>query len=65
MRGDLAGGEQAEGESEFLLDAAAVRDDVTRLNSDWQKWVYVVPDYRANYMSMRKEEMLKAPEKKE
>ena len=61
----LPDGEQAEGESEFLLAADAVREEVTRLNNDWQKWVYVVPEYRANYMSVRKEEMIKAPESKE
>jgi len=61
----LAGGEQAEGESEFLLTAEAVREEVTRLNKDWQNWVYVVPGYRADYMSVRKEEMIKGPEKKE
>ena len=55
----LPGGEQAEGESEFLLVADAVRKEVTRLNKDWQKWAYVIPDYRANYMSVRKEEMIK------
>jgi hypothetical protein len=61
----LPGGEQAEGESEFLLSADAVREEVTRFNNDWQKWVYVIPDYRANYMSVRKEDMIKAPEKNE
>lgn len=61
----LAGGEQAEGESEFLLSAEAVGEEVTRLNEDWQNWVYVVPGYRADYMSVRKEEMIKRPEKKE
>jgi len=61
----LAGGEQAEGESEFLLGAEAVGEEVTRLNEDWQNWVYVVPGYRADYMSVRKEEMIKRPEKKE
>jgi hypothetical protein len=59
----LPGGEQAEGE--FLLAADVVREEVTRLNSDWEKWIYVLPDYRANYMSVRKEEMIKTPEKKE
>ncbi len=61
----LAGGEQAEGESEFLLSAEAVGEEVTRLNENWQNWVYVVPGYRADYMSVRKEEMIKRPEKKE
>ncbi len=61
----LAGGEQAEGESEFLLSAEAVGEEVTRLNEDWQNWVYVVPGYRADYMSVGKEEMIKRPEKKE
>ncbi len=61
----LAGGEQAEGESEFLLTAEAVREEVKRQNEDWQNWVYVVPGYRADYMSVRKEEMIKGPEKKE
>jgi len=60
----LPGGEQAEGESESLLAADAVREQVASLNGDWEKWIYVLPDYRANYMSVRKEEMIKAPEKK-
>lgn len=59
----LPGGEQADGESEFLLGADAVREAVERLNRDWQKWVYVVPNYRANYMSITKEELMKAPGK--
>jgi len=61
----FAGAEQAEGESEFLLSAEAVREEVTRLNEDWQNWVYVVPSYRADYMSVRKEDMIKEPEKTE
>ena len=61
----FAGAEQAEGESEFLLGAEAVREEVTRLNEDWQNWVYVVPSYRADYMSVRKEDMIKEPEKTE
>ena len=61
----LPGGEQSEGESEFLVGADILREDVTRLNDEWQKWIYVLPEYRAKYMSVRKEEMIKAPEKKE
>jgi hypothetical protein len=61
----FAGAEQADGESEFLLSTEAVREEVTRLNEDWQNWVYVVPGYRADYMSVRKEDMIKKPEKKE
>jgi hypothetical protein len=61
----LPGGEQSEGESDLLVGADIVREDVTRLNGEWQKWIYVLPEYRANYMSVRKEEMIKAPEKKE
>ena len=61
----LPGGDQSDGESEYLLAADAVRDEVARLNSDWAKWIYVIPNYRAKYMSVRKEEMIKAPEKKE
>lgn len=58
----LPGGAQAEGESESLLTAEAVREEVTRLNSDLQKWIYVLPDYRAKYISVKKEDMLKGPE---
>jgi hypothetical protein len=61
----FAGAEQAEGASEFLLSAEAVREEVTRLNEDWQNWVYVVPSYRADYMSVKKEDMIKEPEKTE
>lgn len=61
----LPGGEQAEGESEYLLSADAVRAEVERLNADLANWVYVVPDYRANYMSVTRKELMKEPEKKE
>ena len=57
----LPGGEQSEGESDLLVGADIVRENVTRLNGEWQKWIYVLPEYRANYMSVRKEEMIKAP----
>ena len=60
----LPGGKQAEGESTNLLDADAVRAEVARLNGEWQKWVYVLPKYRANYMSVTKDELFKTPEKK-
>jgi hypothetical protein len=59
------GGAQAEGESESLLAAEAVREEVARLNSDWQNWVYVLPDYRAKYIAVRNEDIIKGPEKKE
>ena len=61
----LPGGEQSEGESELLVSADLIREDVTRLNGEWEKWIYVLPEYRAKYISVRKEEMIKAPEKKE
>ena len=60
----IPGGEKAEGESEFLLGADIVQKEVERLNALWQKWIYVVPDYRANYMSVKKEDLIKAPDKK-
>jgi hypothetical protein len=60
----LPGGAQAEGESESLLAAETVREEVTRLNSEWRNWIYVLPDYRAKYMSVRKEDMIKKPEQK-
>ena len=59
----LPDGEQSEGEGEFLVGADVIREDVTRFNDEWEKWIYVLPDYRANYMSVRKEDMIKAPEK--
>lgn len=61
----LPGGVQSEGESELLLSADAVREEADRINQDSQNWIYVVPDYRANYMSITKEELIKKPEKKE
>lgn len=61
----LPGGAQAEGESESLLTAEAVREEVIRHNNEWKNWIYVLPDYRAKYMSVRKEDMIKQPEKKE
>lgn len=60
----LPGGGQSDGESTNLLDADAVRAEVARLNGEWQKWIYVLPKYRANYMSVKMEDMIKAPEKK-
>ncbi len=61
----MPGGEQSEGESTRLLTADAVRSEVDRLNKEWQNWVYVIPEYRANYMSVRKEDLIKAKDKKE
>jgi hypothetical protein len=65
VAGFLPGGAEAEGESELLLSADAVREEADRINKDSQNWIYVVPDYRAKYMSVTKEELLKGPEKKE
>jgi len=59
----LPGGEQSEGEGELLVGADLVREDVARLNGEWEKWIYVLPEYRAKYISVRKEEMIKAPKK--
>lgn len=59
------GGAQAEGESANLLSAQAVRDDVSRFNDNWQGWTYVLPDYRAKYMSVKNEDFLKSSKEKE
>ena len=61
----LPGGEKSEGESQLLLTADAVRTEVERLNKKWQNWIYVVPEYRADYMSVRKEDLMKTGDKKE
>lgn len=61
----LPGGARAEGESTHLLSAEDVREEVARLNKDLQNWVYVVPNYRAKYMSVTKKDLMKATEKKE
>ena len=61
----LPGGDRAQGESTYLLSADAVREEVQRLDADLENWVYVVPDYRTKYMSVRQEDLMKAPEKKE
>lgn len=61
----LPGGEQADGESTHLLSAAAAREEVARLNRDLPNWVYVVPNYRAKYMSVTKEDLMKGAEKKD
>ena len=61
----LPGGEQDEGESALLLGADAVREEAERINQESKDWIFVVPDYRAGYMSIRKEELLEAPEKKQ
>ncbi|TFH46519.1 MAG: DUF4340 domain-containing protein [Lysobacterales bacterium] len=55
----LPGGAQAEGESTNLLGTEAVREEAVRLNGNWQGWIYVLPDYRAKYMSVRKEDIFK------
>ena len=54
----LPGGARSEGESEFLLTADAVREEVQRLNDAWRRWTYVVPGYRAKYMTLRKEDLM-------
>ena len=61
----LPDGEQSEGESELLVGADVIREDVTRFNGEWEKCIYVLPEYRAKYISVRKEEMIKASAKKE
>lgn len=61
----LPGGEKSEGESQLLLTGDAVRSEAERLNKKWQNWVYVIPEYRANYMALTKEELIKAGGKKE
>ena len=55
----LPGGERSEGESEFLLAADKVREEVKRLNDAWRSWTYVIPEYRAKYMALRKEDVIK------
>jgi len=55
----LPGGERAEGESEILLTADEVREEAQRLNEAYKKWIYVIPEYRANYMALRKEDVIK------
>lgn len=55
----LPSGEQAAGESEYLLTGDAVREEAKRLNEIWRKWIYVIPEYRANYMALRKQDVLK------
>ena len=61
----LPGGAQAQGESTNLLAAQAVREEASRLNDKWQGWTYVLPEYRAKYMSVRNEDFVKASKKKE
>ena len=59
----LPGGEQSEGESELLLGADAVREEAERINRESKDWIYVIANYRANYMALRKEDLIKDPEK--
>lgn len=61
----LPGGAEADGESDLLLPADAVREEAERINRDTQSWIYVLPDYRAKYMAVTKEELIKKPEEKE
>lgn len=61
----LPGGDQAEGESSLLLGADAVREEADRISRESKDWIYVIPDYRADYMAIRKEELIKVPDKKE
>lgn len=61
----LPGGDKAEGESDLLLSADEVQKESERLNEDLKNWIYVIPDYRSKYMSVRLEDLIKTPEKKE
>lgn len=60
----LPGGDKAEGESETLLGADMVQKEVEGLNAEWRNWIYVLPDYRAKYMAVKKQDLIKAPDKK-
>lgn len=61
----LPGGDKAESEGKALLSAEEVQKESEQLNEELKNWIYVVPDYRAKYMSVRREDVIKAPEKKE
>jgi hypothetical protein len=60
----LPEGAQAQGESTNLLTAQKVREEVNRLNDKWRGWTYVLPEYRAKYMSVRNEDFVKAAKEK-
>ena len=39
------------------------REEAARINRGSKDWIYVSPDYRANYMALRKADLIKDPEK--
>lgn len=61
----MPGGEQSEGESALLLGADAVREEAERINRESKDWIYVITDYRAKYMAVRKDDLIKKAEKKQ
>ena len=54
-----------EAEAEKLRSAEEVRKEAAELNERWRDWVYVVPSYRAGYLSKRRDELIKFPESKQ
>jgi len=42
-----------------------VREEAERINRESKDWIYVITDYRAKYMAVRKDELIKKAEKKQ
>jgi hypothetical protein len=51
--------------SDALLKADEVRKEVEQLNARWSPWVYVIPRYKASYVSKTQADLLPKPETKE
>lgn len=54
------GGEQQPAEG--LLAPDAVREQAQQLDARWQPWVYVLPDYKGDYLRRRQADLVEEPE---
>jgi hypothetical protein len=57
-------GEGGTGEQKSkLLGAEEVQKEAEGLNERWRDWVFVLPGYRSGYLSKRRDEIIKSPDK--
>ena len=48
--------------ADALRPAEEVRDEAAQLDARWRDWVYVVPDYKGDYIRRQQQDLLKEPE---